>query len=310
MVTESISVVIPVYNSQESLPELVERLHAVLAGRGVPFEIILVNDGSRDRSWEVVAGLASQWPAVRGINLSRNYGQHNALLCGIRAAKHDVIVTMDDDLQNPPEEIPRLLEGLAAGADVVYGRPEHQQHGWWRDAASSLTKLALRHVMGAATARHVSAFRAFRTRLRRAFADYRSPYVSVDVLLSWGTARFTAVRVRHVPRRAGRSNYTLARLFVHALNLLTGFSTAPLRLASLVGFVVTALGLIILVGVLARYVLEGSAVPGFPFLASVLSIFSGTQLFALGIIGEYLGRMHSRMMERPPYSIDSTTRES
>src|SRR5262249_4413135 len=149
---------------------------------------------------------ARSW--VRGIDLMRNYGQHNALLCGIRAASFDTVVTMDDDLQHPPEEIPKLLAKLVEGFDVVYGYPANEQHGLLRDLASVMTKLALRKSMGAETARHLSAFRAFRTRAREAFADFHSPFVSIDVVLTWATTRFAAIQVRHDPRTMGVSNYT------------------------------------------------------------------------------------------------------
>ena len=288
MDSPSISVVIPVYNSQATLQALCTQLKPILTALGLPYEIIFVNDGSQDGSWQVIQELAEQQPNVLGIDLTRNYGQHNALLCGIRAAQHSVVVTMDDDLQHPPDEIPLLLNKLAEGHDVVYGVPQRQQHGWWRDGSSIATKLALHHIMGAATARKVSALRAFRTYLRDAFAAYRSPFISIDVLLSWATTRFAAVPVHHEPRRVGRSNYTLRKLIVHALNMATGFSTLPLQFASLTGFLFTFLGLVVLVVVCGRYLLQGSSVPGFPFLASLIAIFSGTQMFALGIIGEYL----------------------
>jgi glycosyltransferase involved in cell wall biosynthesis len=303
----SVSVVVPVYRSETSLPLLVERLHPVLAANARQFELVLVNDGSPDRSWEVIQTLARANPWVRGISLMRNYGQHNALLCGIRAARYDIVVTMDDDLQNPPEEIPVLLAKLNEGFDVVYGTPEKEQHGLLRDLASIITKTVLQNSMGAATARKVSAFRAFRTILRAAFAEYRSPFISIDVLLTWATTRFAAVKVRHEPRRAGDSNYTLRKLIVHALNMVTGFSTLPLQLASWLGFGFTAVGFAVLVYVISRYVIEGGSVPGFPFLASMIAIFSGAQFFVLGIIGEYLARMHFRMMERPPYAVHLTT---
>lgn len=297
----ALSVVVPVYNSEASLEELVARLKPVLAATGAPFELILVDDGSRDGSGRVIEELTSRHAWVHSIHLMRNFGQHNALLCGIRAARHDVIVTMDDDLQNPPEEIPKLLEKLGEGFDVVYGTPETKQHGIFRNLASRITRVALQSSMGAETARHASAFRAFRTCLRDAFASYRSPFVSIDVLLTWGTGRFAAVRIDHRPRHAGRSNYTLRKLVVHALDMMTGFSTLPLQIASLTGFVFTLFGLAVLAYVLGRYALEGGSVPGFPFLASVIAIFAGAQLFALGIIGEYLARMHFRMMEKPTY---------
>jgi glycosyltransferase involved in cell wall biosynthesis len=298
-----LTVVVPVYNSQLSLPDLLDALLRVLQGQGIAFEIILVNDGSRDESWDVLRRLATPVPELVAINLMRNYGQHNALLAGIRAARYDTIVTIDDDLQHPPSEIWRLLEKLNDGYDVVYGTPTSEQHGLVRNLASQITKLTLQGTMGAVTARKVSAFRAFRSSLRDSFAEYRGPFVSIDVLLTWGTSRFAAVPVQHQARAKGVSNYTLAKLLAHAMNMMTGFSTLPLQLASLVGFAATLFGLVVLVYVIGRYLAEGGSVPGFPFLASLIAIFAGAQLFSLGIMGEYLARMHFRLMEKPPYTV-------
>ncbi len=202
-----ISIVVPVYRSAETLRELVRRLTETLGHVGEPYEIILIEDASPDGSWSVISELATKDQRVRGVRLSRNYGQHNALLCGIRAARFDRMVTLDDDLQNPPEEIPTLLARLDRDTDVVYGTPLSEQHGFLRDLASRITKLALQEAMGAEVARNVSAFRAFRTRLRDAFPAYRGPYVSVDVLLTWGTARFAHTAVQHDPRRVGESSW-------------------------------------------------------------------------------------------------------
>jgi glycosyltransferase involved in cell wall biosynthesis len=303
----SLSVVVPVYNSERTLSLLVEKLGRTLSTIGDRFEVILVNDGSRDRSWPVIEQLAEAFSWVRGINLMRNYGQHNALLCGIRAAQFEIIVTLDDDGQHPPEEIPKLLRALDRGYDVVYGTPQKSQHELWRGWASRLTRLMLRMAMRIEIAGDVSAFRAFRTRLREAFADYGSPFVFIDVLLTWGASRFVAIPVRHDPRGAGVSNYTFRTLVTQALTMLTSFSTIPLRLASFTGFGFTLFGLIVLAYVVGRFVIQGGSVPGFPFLASIIAIFSGAQLFALGIIGEYLGRVHLRGMNRPPYVIQVLT---
>jgi len=296
----NISVVIPVYNSEGILPELVGRLKAVLDKCALEYEVILINDSSRDRSWEVISGLAAMNPFVRGINLMRNYGQHNALLCGIRAASYEIIVTMDDDLQHPPEEIPKLMEKLSEGYDVVYGTPQKEEHGVFRDLASQITKMALQSAMGVAVARNVSAFRVFRTQVRDAFVNYQCPFVSIDVLLTWGTTRFASVPVRHDTRRLGYSNYTFYKLVTHALNMMTGFSTRPLQMASIIGFAFTIFGVGVLAYVIGVYLFHGRSVPGFYFLASIIAIFSGAQLFGLGIIGEYLARMHFRTMGRPP----------
>jgi len=300
-VKSDISVVIPVYRSESILPELVRRLEPVLHTSADNFELILVNDCSPDRSWDVIVGLARAHSWIRPINLMRNYGQHNALLCGIRAAQYPVIVTMDDDLQHPPEEIPKLLARLNEGHDVVYGTPEREQHGLGRDIASWFTKLALQNMMGAEIARKVSAFRAFRSDVARAFAHYSGAFVSIDVLLTWGTTRFSLVTVRHESRKSGVSGYTIRKLITHAMNMMTGFSTVPLQFASVVGFLFTLFGVGVLAFVLGRYLIHGGSVPGFPFLASIIALFSGAQLFALGIIGEYLARMHFRMMDRPSY---------
>jgi undecaprenyl-phosphate 4-deoxy-4-formamido-L-arabinose transferase len=306
----SLSVVVPVYNSELSLPTLIERLQPVLGSVCAEHEVIFVNDASRDRSWQVIQSLCESRGWVHGIDLMRNYGQHNALLCGIRAARFDTIVTMDDDLQHPPEEIPKLLAKLAEGFDVVYGYPEHEQHGLLRDLASVMTKLALRKSMGAETARHLSAFRAFRTRAREAFADFHSPFVSIDVVLTWATTRFAAIQVRHDPRTTGVSNYTFGKLFTHAMNMMTGYSVLPLQLANLVGFFCTILGGVMLLFVVGHWLLFGTDFPGFTFLASSIALFSGAQLLALGIIGEYLARIHFRMMERPTYTVREFCRQS
>jgi glycosyltransferase involved in cell wall biosynthesis len=306
---DPVSIVVPVYNSQDSLPILSDRLRNLFSAQSRNFELILIDDGSRDRSWPVICELSARFTHIRGIRMLRNYGQHNALLCGIRSAKNPIIVTMDDDLQNPPEEIPKLLAALDEDNDVVYGTSAKENHGLWRNLASQITKLVLQKAMGAKTARSVGAFRAFRARIARAFDDYRSPYVNIDVLLTWGTSRFTAVTVRNDPRAIGKSNYTMMKLVVHALNMLTGFSVLPLQTASMLGFTMTLAGVCALGWVLWRYLTYGVVVPGFAFLACLIVIFSGTQLFATGVIGEYIARIHSRTMDRPSYAIETTTEE-
>jgi hypothetical protein len=223
----SVSAVVPVYNSEPTLPELVTRLRAVLSAEAVEYEIILVNDGSRDRSWDIVRDLAREHGDVVGISLARNHGQHNALLCGIREARGAVIVTLDDDLQNRPEDVPTLLARIREGYDVVYAVPQRQHWGLMRNVAARVTKLVLQNAMGASTASMIGGFRAFRREVRDAFAGYGSLFVNIDVLLTWGAARFGTVVVTHQPRRAGRSNYTLRALAKHTLNMMTGFSTLP-----------------------------------------------------------------------------------
>lgn len=298
----NISVVVPVYNGQETLIPLVERLDKVLSGLADAYEVILVCDGSPDQSWKVIEDLAARYTFVSGIQLMRNYGQHNALLCGVRAARYELTVTLDDDLQNPPEEIPILLKKLDEGYDVVFGVPKKMSQSWWRNAASILSKTAVGYVMGNRSLRDITSYRIFRTHLRQAFETYQGPDLLLDVLLTWGTNQFSTVMVEEQPRKVGKSNYNLIKLIQVALVMLTSYTTLPLRFASITGFFFTVLGVVILLYVLITYFIFGSE-PGFSFLASAIVIFSGVQLFALGIMGEYLARIFDRTYGRPTYRV-------
>lgn len=303
----SVSVVVPVYNSSGILPELVARLDCVLNLQTKEYELLLVNDGSQDESWRVIEELSRENTWIRGIDLMRNYGQHSALLAGIRAAACDVIVTMDDDLQHPPEEIPTLLAELDEGFDVVYGMPRQDNHAVWRNACSRAAKRMIFRASGNRMAVHTSAFRAFDARIRTAFEEFRAQSGSIDVLLSWGASRYSSVEVHHAQRAQGESQYTLRKLLVHALNMITGFSVWPLRFAAVLGGILALFGVGILAYVLVRYFGERQAVQGFTFLASIIAIFGGAQMMALGLIGEYLARFYSASIGYPPYVIRQDT---
>ncbi len=307
----SISVVIPVYRSENSIPLLVIELAAELPKITDRFEVILVEDDGGDSSWRAIEQMSVEHDFVRGFKLMRNFGQHNALLCGIRAATCELIVTMDDDLQHPTSQVKVIVDKLGEGYDVVYGSPANLRHGLLRNIASQTTKVVLQGVMGAETARNVSAFRVFRANLREGFAHFRGPLVNIDVLLTWATSSFVAIHVPHAPRTIGKSNYTLGKLVTHAFNMMTGFSTLPLRLASALGLLMTAFGSVILAYiVLSQLFAFRFEVPGFTFTASLVSIFAGVQMFALGIIGEYLARMYLRIMDRPAYVVRQQTDEA
>jgi glycosyltransferase involved in cell wall biosynthesis len=297
-----VSIIVPVYNGAGSIAELAQRVATTMADIS-DWELVFVVDGSPDDSWNVIEDLVRTHPRVVGIDLFRNFGQHNALLAGIRSASFDVVVTMDDDLQHRPETIPTLLDALNDRIDLVYGVPVDDEHNAWRNLTSRIAKVAISASIGGKMARDSGAFRAFRTSLRDGFANVDDPYVSIDVLLSWVTTRYTTASTPMDSRAAGTSNYTLGRLFRHAINMLTGYSTKPLRLVTWLGFALALFGLGTLVFVLVRYFASETDVPGFAFLASLISILAGAQLFGLGVIGEYLGRMHFRSMQRPPYVI-------
>ncbi len=300
----NVSVVIPVYRGEFLITALVERLAKAFPGMAEKYEVILVNDGSPDDSWAVIEQLSVRYSWVRGIRLMRNYGQHNATLCGVREARYEICVTLDQDLQHPPEELPLLLAELENGFDVVYGAPRKLPQGAVRNWMTKTMKTMLANVMGVPSVRNISAFRVFRTELREAFANFQSPSLTLDVLLSWGTTRFTSVIVNIPP--AEHSNYSFPTLVKAAMLILTGYSTAPLRMASWLGFAMTLFGLGVFLYVLYIYFVF-SSLPGFSFLASIISLFSGAQLLVLGIFGEYLAHMFNRSMDRPAYIISRRT---
>lgn len=296
----SISVVIPVYCAENSLHELYQRIVSTLDS--YKFEIIFVEDQGGDNSWNIISEIAKKDERVIGFQHSKNYGQHNALLLGIRRAKYEYIVTIDDDLQNPPEEIPKLVAKLLEGYDIVYGIPKEGQHGIFRNTASTITKYFLQKSTGITEAKDTSSFRAFRTFLREAFINFNNPFVSIDVLLSWGTAKYASIEVAHNKRAFGKSNYSFIILVRHAINMLISYSLFPLRLATIIGLLFTIFGILLFMFIISRYLIYGRSVPGFTFLASIIIIFSGAQLFSLGIFGEYLTRIYFRSLGKP-YSV-------
>ena len=297
---------VPAYRSQRTVGELVRRIETTL--RGTDHEVIIVVDGSPDGTWSEVERLVHEHPNVTGVRLGRNAGQHNALLAGLRFAKFDVTVTLDDDLQNPPEEVPLLVGRLVEGVDVVYGVPEFVAQSTFRRLGSLLTRKMLTGILGAPNARELSSFRSFRTLLRDGFADELGPGVSLDALLAWSTDRFATQVVRHDPRVEGKSNFTVRKLARFALDMATGYSTRPLRFALRLGLLTGLLSFLLMAYVVGRALLLGTPVPGFPFLASTIAFFAGVQLITIGVIGEYLARMHFRIMRKPSYVIAEVRR--
>ncbi|GAA6527570.1 glycosyltransferase [Intrasporangium sp. DVR] len=299
-----VSVVIPCYRSRATLPDLVRRLHESLPAVVEAFEVILVVDGSPDDTYAVARRLERQHTeTMRTVLLRRNYGQHNALLAGIMRARHEVIITMDDDLQHRPEEVGALVDALADPlVDLAYGVPIEEEHGITRSFASRIVKTGLA-ASGVPNAKDVSALRAFRTDLRDGFAHVADPFASLDVLLSWTTNAVRRVTVRMDNRASGRSNYSLRGLIRHAMNMVTGYGTAPLKLVTWMGLATSVLGFALLVSVLARFWMGAVEVAGFTTLASMLAILSGALMLSIGILGEYIGRLHFRSMQKPTFLV-------
>ena len=299
----SLSVVIPCFRSAATLPPLIRGIAGTLSAADRPYEVILVVDDDEDGTWSVAAELAAADPAVRAIRLSRNYGQHNAIVAGVRAARYDVIVTMDDDLQHPPEQIPVLLAALTPDVDLVYGVPEAEEHHALRSLASRSVKWALARTLRIRDARSVSAFRAFRSHLTPAFDRIDGPHASIDVALSWATARITATTVEMRRRADGKSGYTFLGLLRHTGNMVFGFSTSPLRLVTVIGMAVGLFGLALFARLVYQYFSGVTTVAGFTTIASMVALFASAQLVALGVLGEYVGRIHTGGMGRPTYII-------
>ena len=297
-----ISLVCPVYCSAQTLRILVDQICACLNGV-YKFEILLIDDRSPDSSWLEIVQISRENSAVRGIRLGRNVGQHGALLAGIRSARFDKIVTIDDDLQNPPSEVIKLVQTLDSNGGVVYGVSADVKQKMWRRASSIGAKQLFKKFLGFDSAVNISSFRAFETNLRDAFSGEIGPSVSIDSLLTWSTSTFCSIEVQHHPRLQGKSHYSFRKLVRFMIDTATSYSVVPLRLATTLGSIVTILGFVMFLWVTLRPLLTGVSVPGFPLLAASLAIFSGTQLLVLGILGEYIGKMHFRVMNKPSYVI-------
>ncbi len=296
-----LSIVVPVFRSANTLPALVRRLLAALNGLGVTFEIIFVDDGSPDQAWPVLVGLQQQHrDHLVAVQLMRNYGQHNAIMCGFRRARGRYVVTLDDDLQNPPEEIPKLYKAIRErDLDLVYGKPDEKQHAGWRNAGSWMVNFFFRKVFR--TPVSVTSFRIIRRELVECTFAYALNFTFVDGLLAWNTQRIGAVEVEHHARAEGRSSYSLAKLATLGLNLFTNFSLWPLRTISFCGLGSAGLGFFAALYYLVKYLTDNITVPGYASLIVTILFLGGVQLLALGVMGEYLGRLHLNVNRKPQY---------
>lgn len=296
----NLSVVIPVYRSEATLELLFERLIPCLDALGRSYEVVLVEDGSPDDSWSKLESLQRRYAdRVVAIQLMRNSGQHNALMCGLRHAKGEFVVTMDDDLQNPPEEIPRLLEEIEkSDRDLVYGNYVEKKHSSFRNLGSLVVNSFYRKVFR--TQVTVTSFRVIRRSLLDAIRKCDQSYIFLDGLLAWNTQRIGSVLVAHHPRPLGQSTYSIGKLVTLSINLFTSFSLIPLQVVSFVGTAILLLGIGLGATCIGLVVL-GKGASGSMSVSTIVLILGGLQLLALGIFGEYLGRMHLHMNGKPQY---------
>ncbi|MCP5056216.1 MAG: glycosyltransferase family 2 protein [bacterium] len=296
-----LSVVIPCYGSRDTIRPLVEGLTRVLDGEGRSYELVLVDDGSPDDVWSVITSLHEEHPEhVVGVQLMRNFGQHNALMAGLRRARGALLVTLDDDLQHPPEEVLKLVQALEEGGfDLVYGTYEQRQHKGWRNLGSSLVTGVFRRLFGVAFT--FTSFRAMRSELARSVFTYSLNFTFLDGLFAWNTNRIGSAPVRHEARQEGASGYSVSKLLLLSLNMLTNFSLLPLQVVSWLGVVAAGAGLG-LGGIYLVVSLFGlTTVPGYASIIVAILTLGGIQLLALGIIGEYLGRVHLNINRKPQY---------
>jgi polyisoprenyl-phosphate glycosyltransferase len=308
MLTESppyrpdLSVVVPVFNSVASLRPLYERVTAVCAQANLSFELILVHDGGSAESWQEIKDLQAAFPeTILGIQLGRNYGQHNATLCGIDHSRGELILTLDDDLQNPPEEIPKLLAALQdPELDMAYGIPIDKKHSAWRNWGSAAFKKVFRYL--ARGLKDGSSYRLMRRSLAEKIGRHREQFVFLDQIIAWYTVRVAYVPVKHDTRNDGRSGYSGFQLFEMAIKTIILYTDLPLRIMIWAGLVSSILSLLIGSTYIALKLLNGAAV-GFTALITAVTFSASVILLSLGILGEYIGRIYAARTERPVYAV-------
>lgn len=308
-----VSIVIPVYNEQQSLPELLRRTEAACARLRHDYEIVLVDDGSRDQSAEILQQAAERdGSRVVAVILNRNYGQHAAIMAGFEQCKGDVIVTLDADLQNPPEEIPRLIALAEQGYDVVGTVRNNRQDSAWRRWPSKLINLAVQRSTGVAMSDYGCMLRAYRRTIVDAMLACRERSTFIPILANSFARHTTEVLVEHAEREHGDSKYSPMRLINLMFDLITCMTTTPLRLLSIVGFSMAFLGLLFAVMLIVLRLIFGApwAENGTFVLFAVLFVFTGGQFIGMGLLGEYLGRVYSDVRARPRFFIEKVVRSS
>ncbi len=306
-----LSVVVPAHNEQDNIPELVQRLSDVFDALPHEWEAILVDDGSTDATWDCMSRMASNVPAVRALRLSRNFGHQAALSAGLSVASGDGVVTMDSDLQHPPEVIADLLERAEQGYDVVYAiRHEREGEGWFKAGASTAFYRLLNRLARLDLPEGAADFRYMSRRVVDALIAMPERHRFLRGMTRWVGYRQGVVAYESPARFAGQSKYTVRHMLRFALDAIVSFSALPLRIASLLGFVASALGALYLAYVVVVRLVTDTVVPGWTSVVVVALILGGAQLLCLGIIGQYLGQMYDEVKGRPLFLISDDTRQA
>lgn len=299
-----VSVVIPVYGGSAALMELCSRLAATMKKAGLRHEVILVDDRGQAEAWDIICAVAGNDPAVIGLRLGRNFGQHAATICGIARAAGEWIVTMDDDLEHPPEVIPSMLAAGDENHPLVYGVFEKRTHAAYRNLSSELMRRMLKRAFPDLNQDYCS-FRAIHAPLAKQLGNFGFNRPYIDGMLSWLTASTRTVSVPHEQRQHGESTYTLRKLISHAVNIFVTFSHLPLRIATFSGAALAALSFVYLLYVIYGKLSGTITDPGYASLMSVVLLACGIQLLILGVVGEYIGRLMGATFRRPVYVVSN-----
>ena len=304
-----VSIVIPVYRSRDCLAPLVEELTAVLAGAiaSGSYELILVNDDSPDDSWAEIARLAAAYPSIKGISLSRNFGQHNATMAGLREASGRYVVVMDDDLQHPPSAIPDILASLRGGADVCYTIYCGRKHALWKKFGSWVNDAAATILLGKPRGLYLSSFKGLTRIVVDAVKTYDGPFTYLDGLILDVTRKIDVVTIEHGHRFAGEGNYGLVKSLSLWLKMATSFSILPLRLASLAGMLLGAAAAGLAGYIVVGSLVNGTSYPGWASIMVAVLVVGCMQLLGIGLIGEYMGRAYLRMNNKPQFVVRERT---
>lgn len=300
-----LSIVIPVYNGSKTIGRVVGFLSEIDFGGKI--EVILVDDGSIDNSEEVCKGLVSEAEdvSISFVKLSRNFGEHNAVMAGLNIVKGRYIITVDDDLQNPPSEVLKLYQyAYQSKKHVIYTYYREKKHHWFRNLGSQFANWTATLVLEKQKDLYLSSFRCMSAKVVKEIIQYKGPFPYIDGLIIQVTNSIGSLQVEHVARSEGRSNYTIKRLLRLWTSIALNFSTVPLRIISSLGFFASLLSLVFLADILWEYFYSGVTVPGWFSLMSVILFFSGSQMIMLGVAGEYIGRIYQTINRKPQFVID------
>ena len=304
--TPFVSIVVPVYGGSAALPELCDRTAVAMEAAGFRHELILVDDRGQREAWDIIKGIAQRRADVVGLRLGRNFGQHAATIAGIANARGTLVVTMDDDLEHPPEAIPALLAACDDEHPLVYGAFDQRTHSRYRNLSSDLMRRTLKRAFPDMNEEYTS-FRAMDASLARRLPEFGFSRPYIDGMLSWMTSSVRVVPIAHGERRHGESTYTMRKLVSHASNIFVSFSQLPLRIASYTGAAIALASFAYLLYIVWGHFRGTITNPGYTSLMSVVLLACGIQLLILGVFGEYVGRLMAAAYRKPVFSIESRT---